>query len=65
MLWMGEIGTAPSRTPPNKPLQTDHQQLSSIDLGCRLAAYFWGWVGSGQRFCWPLNADPLGVTVSR
>jgi hypothetical protein len=22
-----------------------------------------GWVGSGQRCCWPLNADPLGGAV--
>jgi RimJ/RimL family protein N-acetyltransferase len=41
------------------PLQTDQQQLGSVDLGCNLAAYFWGRVGSGQRCCWPLNADPL------
>jgi len=42
------------------PSRTDQQQLGSIDLGCRLAAYFERRVGSGQRCCWPLNADPLG-----
>jgi len=41
----------------------DHQQLGSIDLGCRLAAYWVGGIGSGQRCCWPLNADPLGGLV--
>jgi hypothetical protein len=34
------------------------QQLDSIDLAYRLAAYYVGRVGSGQRCCWPLNADP-------
>jgi hypothetical protein len=28
-----------SCTPHNKPLQTDQQQLASIDLVCHLAAY--------------------------
>jgi hypothetical protein len=37
-----------------------YQQIGSIDLDCRLAAYFWGWVGAGQRCCRPLSADPLG-----
>jgi hypothetical protein len=40
-------------------VEPDCQQLASIDLGCRLAAYWVGRVGSGQRCCWPLNADPL------
>jgi len=38
---------------------TVHQQLDSIDLSCGLAAYCCGWVGPGQRCCWPLNADLL------
>jgi hypothetical protein len=42
------------------PSQPDHQQPGSIDLGCRLAAYLCGRVGSGQRCCWPLKPDPLG-----
>ncbi len=29
-----------------------------------LAAYYVGRVGSGQRCCWPPNADPLGSTMS-
>jgi hypothetical protein len=37
----------------------DQQQRDSIDLAYRLAAYCVGMVGSGQRCCWPLNADPL------
>jgi hypothetical protein len=36
------------------------QQLRSIDLGCRLAAQWFGRVGSGQCCCWPLNGDPSG-----
>jgi len=36
----------------------DHPQLGSIDLGRRLAAYFWNEIGSGQHCDWPLNADP-------
>jgi GNAT superfamily N-acetyltransferase len=40
------------------------QQLGPIDLGCCLAAYCVCRVGSGQRCCWPLNADPLGGVVS-
>jgi len=38
----------------------NQQQLGSIDVGCRLAAYSVGRVGPGQCCCWPLNADPLG-----
>jgi len=38
----------------------DQRQLRSIDLGSHLAAYCLGRVGSGQRCCWPVNADPLG-----
>ena len=41
----------------------DHQQLGSIDLGCRPAAYFGGRVAPGQRCCWPLDADPFGFAV--
>ena len=63
-------GAAPTRTPisgsgfaarepSNKALQTDQQQPSQIDLGCNLAAYSVLRIGSGQRCCWPLNADPL------
>ena len=32
---------------------------ATIDLGCSLAAYLGGRVGSGQHRCWPLDADPL------
>jgi hypothetical protein len=45
---------------PQQRVAADHQQLGSIDLGCRLAAYFESRIGSGQRCCWPLNAGPLG-----
>jgi GrpB-like predicted nucleotidyltransferase (UPF0157 family) len=47
------------RLPPNKPLQRPSNSGSQIDPLCRLAAYWVGSVGSGQRCCWPLNADPL------
>lgn len=40
-------------------VEPDYQQLSSIDLGCHLAAYFGRRVGAGQRCCQPANADPL------
>jgi hypothetical protein len=36
----------------------DHRSLSPIDLGCRLAANWVGRIGSSQRCCWRLNADP-------
>jgi len=41
-------------------IAADHQQLVSIDVLSRLAAYFGGRIGCGQRCCWPLSADPLG-----
>ena len=41
-------------------LETDHQQLGSIDPRSHLAAYS-GWLGiAGEHCCWPLNAGPLG-----
>ena len=49
-----------TRLPLNDALQADHQQLEPIDLDCSLAAYCVGRVASGQRCCWPLNADLLG-----
>lgn len=41
-------------------VEPDCQQLGSIDLGCHLAAYFEGRIGSGQHCCRPLSASPLG-----
>jgi hypothetical protein len=49
-----------SRPTGYKWVAADQQQLGSIDLGCSLAAYCFGRDGTGQRCCWPLNADPLG-----
>jgi len=40
-------------------VEPDCQQLGSIDLGCRLAAYCGVRVGASQRCCQPVNADPL------
>jgi hypothetical protein len=43
-------------------VEPDCQQLRSIDLGRHLAAYCVDRVGTGQRCCQPVNADPLGRT---
>jgi len=48
-------------TPLNEAFRrTPPQQLGSIGLGCRLAAYFPGRIGRGQHCRCPLNADLSG-----
>ena len=47
------------KLPPNEMDAANHQRLTSIDQGRRLAAYCVGKTRTGQRRCWPLNAGPL------
>ena len=43
---------------PNKPLHRAFNSSVQFDWQSRLASYWVEFGGTGQRCCWPLNADP-------